>query len=652
MFNSIFRPGQIGNLEIKNRLVKPAQHMSAATEDGFITQDQVNYYSLWARGGVGLIIVEMSAIDLEGAAEIAMMIEIGSDEYVPGLANLAKAIKDNGARACIQLNHGGGVKVGEPAFAPSAYLYQNVMGIEQMSQELTEPQIEEIIVNFGKAGLRAKKAGFEAVEIHMAHGYLIDQFFSAKYNLRTDKWGGALENRMRFPLEVLKSVRKYVGNDFPVICRISGTSWEEGSSTLAESIPFARALEKNGADALNVSSAGPFTHYKIFIPIYYPRGDKVFLAEAIKRSGGIKIPVICNGGITVPELAEEILATGKADFVALGRPLWADPEWPNKAREGRANEIRPCVRQGISCTGAAIMRTGVETCSVNPEFHTAYEGTLDKTANPQKVAVIGGGPGGLQAAWAAATKGHKVTLYEKRNVLGGNLIEDSTPAFRVDKARLLEYFRNEMKRLAVNVKHEEATADTILKGKYDAVISATGAKRSKPKIKGIDKPIAIDFVEALQGKMKGNHIVILGTEYEFRCIDVAMYADELNKKATLLFPLEDMSQLQQALFTSEGVHEAMAVMDVLPAIKNINIQLGVKPVEITDRGVIVERNGKKETISADTVVYVPQFTVNDEVAKALEKKGVQVAKIGDCVEPMRLMCDAIHEGHAVAKKLP
>ena len=652
MFNSIFRPGTIGNLEIKNRLIKPAQHMSAADEKGFITQDQVNYYSLWARGGVGLIIVEMSAIDLEGAAEIPMMIEIGSDEYIPGLANLAKAIKDNGARACIQLNHGGGVKVGEPAFAPSAYLYQNVMGIQQMSQELTEPQIEETIENFGKAGLRAKKAGFEAVEIHMAHGYLIDQFFSAKYNLRTDKWGGSLENRMRFPLEVLKSVRKYVGNDFPVICRISGTSWEEGSSTLAESIPFARALEKNGADAINVSSAGPFTHYKIFIPIYYPRGDKVFLAEAIKRSGGIKIPIICNGGITVPELAEEILAAGKADFVALGRPLWADPEWPNKAREGRANEIRPCVRQGISCTGAAIMRTGVETCSVNPEFHTAYEGTLDKTANPQKVAVIGGGPGGLQSAWAAATKGHKVTLYEKRNVLGGNLVEDSTPAFRVDKARLLEYFRNEMKRLGVAVKHEEATADTIVKGKYDAVIVATGAKRSKPKIKGIDKPIAIDFVEALQGKMKGNHIVILGTEYEYRCIDVAMYAYELNKKATLLFPLEDMSQLQAALFTTEGVHEALAVMDVLPAIKNISIQLGVKPVEITDRGVVVERNGKKETISADTVVYVPQFTVNDEVAKALEKKGAQVAKIGDCVEPMRLMCDAIHEGHAVAKKLP
>ena len=651
MFNSIFRPGKIGNLEIKNRLIKPAQHMSAADEKGFITPDQLNYYSVWAKGGVGLIIVEMSAIDFEGAAEIALMIQIASDEYIPGLANLAKAIKDNGARAGIQLNHGGGVKVGEPAFAPSAYPYVNVVGIQQMSQELTEAQIEEIIENYGKAALRAKKAGFELVEIHMAHGYLPDEFFSAKYNLRTDKWGGDLENRMRFPLEVLKSVKKYVGDDFPVSCRISATGWEEGSTTLVESIPFAQALEKNGADALNVSSAGPFTHYKIFIPIYYPRGDKVFLAEAIKRSGGIKIPVICNGGITVPELAEEILAARRADFIALGRPLWADTEWPNKAREGRGNEIRPCVRQGISCIGAAIMRTGWETCSVNPEFHTAYEGTLDKTANPQKVAVIGGGPGGLQAAWAAATKGHEVMLYEKRDVLGGNLVEDSTPAFRVDKARLLEFFRNEMKRLGVAVKHEEATADTIVTGKYDAVIVATGAKRSKPKIKGIDKPIAIDFVEALQGKMKGDNIVILGTDYELRCIDVALYVAELNKKATLLFPLEDMSQLQEALFTTEGVHEALAVMDVLPAIRNVNIQLGMKPVEITDRGVVVEKNGKKETISADTVVYVPEFTVNDEVAKALEKKGVQVAKIGDCVEPMRLMCDTIHEGHAVAKKL-
>jgi 2-enoate reductase len=288
---------------------------------------------------------------------------------------------------------------------------------------------------------------------------------------------------------------------------------------------------------------------------------------------------------------------------------------------------------------------------VNPEFHTLYEGTLDRTANPQKVAVIGGGPGGLQAAWAAATKGHKVTLYEKRNVLGGNLVEDSTPAFRVDKVRLLEYFRHEMKRLGVTVTHEEATADTIVKGKYDAVIVATGARRSKPKIKGIDKPIAIDFVEALQGKMKGNHIVILCTEHEMRCVDVALYAYELNKKATLLSPLEDMLQLEIAMSGAEGVYQMKSAMEALSAVKDISIQVGVKPVEITDRGVVVEKNGKKETISADTVVYVPEFTVNDEVAKALEKKGVQVAKIGDCIEPMRLMCDAIHEGHAAAKKL-
>jgi 2,4-dienoyl-CoA reductase-like NADH-dependent reductase (Old Yellow Enzyme family)/thioredoxin reductase len=600
---------------------------------------------------VGLIIVEMCAIDFVGAAELPMMIMIGSDEHIPSLATLAKVIKDNGARAGLQVCHGGGCKVGEPSFGPSAYPYVNIMGIRQPSQELTEAEIEELIENYGKAGLRAKKAGFEMLEIHMAHGYLPDAFVSPKYNLRTDKWGGSLEKRMRFPIEVLKSVKKYVGNDFPVSCRISGTEWEEGGITLAESIPFAKTLEKNGADAINVSSAGAFTHYRILVTQYYPRGTNVFLAEAIKRSGGIKVPVICNGAITVPELAEEILATGKADFVAIGRPLWADPEWPNKAREGRVNEIRPCVRQNISCAGAAVMRTGVMTCSVNPEFNTVYEGTLDKTANPKNVAVIGAGPGGLQAAWVAATKGHKVTLYEKRNVLGGNLVEDSTPTFRVDKARLLSHFRNEMKRLGVTVKHEEATADTIVKGKYDAVIAATGTKRSKPKIKGIDKAIAIDFVEALQGKMKGNNIVILGTDYEVRCVDVALYADELNKKATLLFPLETERQLAEAIGAAESGMECQSIMEILPRLPNISIQYGVEPVEITDRGVVVEKSGKKETIPADTVVYVPEFTVNDDVATALEKKGVQVAKIGDCVEPMRLMCDAIHEGHKAAKKL-
>ena len=652
MFDHIFRPGKIGNLEIKNRLIKPAQHLGTASyKTGFITETQLNYYRNWAKGGVGLVIVEMAAIDYVGAAELPGMIMIGKDETIPGLASLAQTLKENGTAAGIQVCHGGGCKLGQPSFGPSKFPYVNIMGMKQDCEEMTEAQIGEAIQNYGQAALRAKKAGFEMVEIHMAHGYLPDAFCSPKYNLRTDQWGGSLEKRMRFPIEVLKSVKKNVGSDFPISCRISGTEWEEGGITLAESIPFAQALEKAGADAINVSSAGAFTHYKIIIPLYYPRGTNVFLAEEIKRSGGIKVPVICNGGITVPELAEEILATGKADFVAIGRPLWADTEWPNKAREGRVNEIRPCVRQNISCGGAAVMKSGVFTCSVNPEFQTHYEGTLDKTTSPRNVAVIGAGPGGLQAAWVAATKGHEVTLYEKRDVLGGNLVEDAVPAFRVDKARLLSFFRHEMKRLGVNVKHEEATADTIQKGKYDAVIVATGSRRTKPKVKGIDKPIAIDFVEALQGKMKGNNIVILATDHEIRCVDVALYANELNKKATLLFTQENATQLATDMGAAESGMQSQAIMDVLPKTPNITILLGVEPVEIKDRGVVVERNGKKETIPADTVVYVPEFVSNDEIANVLEKKGVKAAKVGDCVEPMRLMCYAIHEGHAAAKKL-
>ncbi len=649
MFENLFRPGRIGTLEVKNRIVKPGQHMLTADEKGYVSPLQMRLYTEWARGGTGLIIVEMAAIDFKGSVELPLQIMAAGDEFIPGLTELARAIRENGASPALQISHGGGVKLEPPAYAPSAMRYQTSVGVVD-AQELTIPEIEEIIEAFGQAAGRAKQAGFDMVEIHMAHGYLPAEFVSQRTNLRTDHYGGSIENRLRFPLQVLECVRSHVGRDFPLCCRISGTEYEENGITLMDSIQLARALERGGVDALNVSAAGSSNHYKVVIHHYYPRAYNVYLPEAVKKSGGIKVPIICNGGITTPELAEEILAAGKADYVAIGRPLWADPEWPKKAQEGRSQEIRPCTRGGIACTGPAALQHGGSHCSVNPEFRLEPEGTLEPVAKPRNVAVLGGGPGGLEAARIAAIKGHKVTLYEKRDVLGGNAFEDSVPQFKSERRRLLSYFEHELNRLGVTLKHEEATAETVEKGGFDTVIAATGSKRKMPKVRGADKSLVIDFVEALQGKMKGKNVVIVATDYETRCVDVALYAAEQDKRATLLFTQE----------TSEGLAETLAedtpmisqsIMEILPQNPNIDVHLGVKLLEITDQGVVVDEKGKKLTIAADTVILAPEFSPNDDLANALEKRGLEVHKVGDCVEPMRFFRDAIHEGHLAARQL-
>jgi len=624
--------------------------MLTADEKGYVSPLQMRLYSEWARGGTGLIIVEMAAIDFKGSVELPMQIMAASDGFIPGLTELARAIKENGASPALQISHGGGVKLEPPAYAPSAMRYQTSVGVVD-AQELTISEIEEIIEAFGQAAGRAKRAGFDMVEIHMAHGYLPAEFVSQRTNLRTDHYGGSIENRLRFPLQILECVRSHVGKDFPLSCRISGTEYEENGITLVDSIQLARALERGGVDALNVSAAGSSNHYKVVIHHYYPRAYNVYLPEAVKKSGGIKVPIICNGGITTPELAEEILAAGKADFIAIGRPLWADPEWPKKAQEGRSQEIRPCTRGGTSCCGTAGMLQGLGMhCTVNPEFGKEYEQTLDPVAKPRNVAIVGGGPGGLEAARVAAIKGHKVTLYEKRDVLGGNAVEDSVPEFKSERRRLLGYFEHELNRLGVTIKHEEATAETVEKGGFDTVIAATGSKRAKPKIRGADKSLVIDFVEALQGKMKGKNVVIAATDYETRCVDVALYAAEQDKKATLLFTQETEEQVAEAL-AEEGPMIGQSIMELLPQNPNIDVHLGVKLLEITDQGVVVDEKGKKQTIAADTVVLAPEFSPNDDLANVLEKRGLEVHRIGDCVEPMRFFRDAIHEGHLAARTL-
>ncbi|OGO04677.1 MAG: hypothetical protein A2Y91_06975 [Chloroflexi bacterium RBG_13_54_8] len=387
------------------------------------------------------------------------------------------------------------------------------------------------------------------------------------------------------------------------------------------------------------------TVHHTITPIYFPQGCNVELSARIKKA--VAIPVMAVGSINRVELAEEVLASGKADIICICRPLLADPFFAQKGMKGKLRDIRPCIRCTEGCFGAIVANKPV-TCTVNAELAVPYEQTLNRVAKPKKVAVVGGGPAGMEAARVASVKGHKVTLYEKRQ-LGGNLIEDSTSDFKKERRQLITYFTTQLRQLGVNIKREEANANTIERNKFDAVVLATGASRGKPDLKGVESVSVIDAVAAYHGEAKGNKVVVVANEWRHGCIDAAMYLMEQGKKVTIVFDGETLDMMM-AVGAVVSATDMMAMWEVMAA-KRLEAVYGMTVREITDRGVVaVNKEGKETAFAADTVVVPPKFTPNDALAKALAKSGVKVYCAGDCVEPRRFY-NAIHEGHAVARQL-
>jgi len=646
MFERLFNPGKIGEMEVKNRFILAPMYVGSADSDGFVTQRTLDYYAERARGGVGLAIVEYSYIDDKASKSVFNQIAISRDEHIPGLSKLAKAIKENGARAGIQICHTGGCRMTlEPSVSPSGIPVAPPLGGVAESEELTVEGIKEIVDSFAQAAKRAKEAGFDMVELHGAHGYLITEFFSRHANKRTDAYGGSLYGRMKFGLEVVAAVRELVGKDFPLGIRISGTDYDENGITLDESIAFAKELERAGVDIIHVSGSTDMVVHKVFLPIYYPRAYNVYLAEAVKKSVN-KVPVVASGGITTPDLGELILMTGKADFVSLAKPLLADPYLPLKAKEGRIEDIRPCIRC-LQCY-ATVLKLEQSKCSVNPEVGIEYEHKIEAVENPRHIGVIGGGPAGLEAARVAALKGHEVTLYEKGDTLGGYLNEASVSEHKADIRWLIKYFMVQLEKLGVTVKKEDGNVEAIENAGFDAVIVATGSTRSMPEYRGVDKPSVIDVVDAYHRQI-GKSAVILADRWEVGCCEIALHFAELGMETMLLFLGSDMETLEDVTF---GINPA-SLAALLDTIKQsyIDMRVGLDLEEITDKGVVVvDKNGETYNFSVDTVVVVPTFVPDKELANELQKRGHEVYVAGDCVE-IGTIYDAIHAGHQAGRQV-
>jgi len=481
----LFSPLKIKSLELVNRAVMPPMGTNLGNPDGTVSEANLAYIKRRAVGGAGLIITEIASVHPSGSA---MPNELGAydDRFVPGLKRISDAVHAAGGKVALQLHHAGReslhlLQQGK-AVAPSA-IRSLVFGLTP--REMTREEIREIIVAFGAASARALEAGFDAVEVHGAHGYLLTQFLSALSNKRSDEYGGSFSNRSRFMIEVLQEVRKTVGKDFPISLRLSVEECIKDGYTFEDIQPVLANLVKAGADILHASlgthgSPGGITT----APFEYQPGFNVWRAQKVKEVVGL--PVIAVGRFTDPSLANEVIARGEADLVAFGRQYLADPDFLIKAREGRPEDIRKCIACNQGCIERLLLGEGKIRCALNPETGQEMIYPQGPAGVRRRVWVVGSGPGGLTAAYEAARLGHEVTLYEQEEETGGQLRFARQSPFKDQYGTWASWLTSQAKKIGV-IMHTgvEVTESVLSEGNPEVVILATGGEQIKPDIPGI-----------------------------------------------------------------------------------------------------------------------------------------------------------------------
>jgi 2,4-dienoyl-CoA reductase-like NADH-dependent reductase (Old Yellow Enzyme family)/thioredoxin reductase len=628
--NPLATPISIGGVKIKNRFVVAPMVTVFCDQEGMATDRFIAYHEAKARGGWGLIIVEDYAVDPLGRGFWTP--GLWNDKQIDSHARLVQAVHKAGAKIIAQIYHAGrqtsSALIGAQPVSASP-LPCPVMG--EVPRELSIPEIKKIVSQFGDTALRAKKAGFDGVEVHGAHGYLIAQFMSKYSNKRTDEYGGSLENRLRFPLEIVADIRRKCGPDFLIDFRISGEEHVPGGRTIEETKAIAMALEKAGIDLIHVS-AGTYESAWAIIP---PMGTTLaWIADyAAEVKKVVHIPVITVGRINDPFLAESILLSGKADLIAMGRGSLADPELPNKFLQGNSEDIRPCIGCQQGCL-EVLFRNEPIRCLVNPTLGFEYLSELKKAASPRKVTVVGGGPAGMEAARAAALAGHEVTLYEKSDRLGGQFAVAAIPPGKGDITSYLAWAARQLKKLRVEVKlNTEYTASLYRKEKPEVVILATGASPLKPSIKGIEGEKVVTAEEVLKGKKVTQPQVVIAGGGMVGC-ETATYLASMGREVTIV-------EMLPTIATDEETTRRFMLIKMLEE-KRVNIITGAEITEITEKGVRVNKGKSTLDLPAQTVVLAMGMQANDSLVRELGKKAT-VKLIGDAKSPRNAL-EAIREG--------
>jgi 2,4-dienoyl-CoA reductase-like NADH-dependent reductase (Old Yellow Enzyme family)/thioredoxin reductase len=649
-FPKLFSPIKVGSLELSNRFVVPPMGFDLTNEvangGGIVNQAVIDYWVARARGGWGLLIFEFTAIDPLGKAG-PRHIGIWNDAFVAGFKQLTEAVHKYGARIAIQLGHAGRQTTEKIIGAQPVSASPIACPVaRETPRELASEEVYELVEKFGDAAVRARDAGFDAVEIHGAHGYLIAQFMSAYTNKRIDEFGGSFHNRMKFPVEIIRNVRRKIGSSFPLLFRISGEEKVPGGRTIDETRAAARMLVEEGIDAIDVSVSVNVTGKYIIAPAVLPPGFLLSSGEEIKKA--VSVPVISVGRINHPMYAEDAIETGKADLIAWGRSSLADPELPNKVAAGQLDDICPCIACLQGCARLLELHDDPlaelkVTCLVNPFCARESEMRIKPAAKSKKVVIVGGGPGGLEAAWVAAACGHQVTLYEKQRALGGQFRIAAIPPFKQEIARAIAYYIHMCQKYGVSLKTGvTATVAQILAEKPDVVIVATGGEPFIPDIEGVSGARVVTAWDILEGKQPaGNRVLMVGGGM-VGC-EVADFLGEHLHDVTLMEMLLEIAQ-DVPLYVRDFLMQRLRDYSV-------KIETGTSVVKFLDNGVIVNKDGNESRLEGfDTIVLALGAKSVNDLEEQLADKVPELYVIGDALAP-RQAIDAIEEGARVALKL-
>lgn len=651
----LLSPTKIGGVTLRNRVVMAAMGMSQS-DNGFVNQAVLNHYAARAEGGVGAVVVEVTCVDAPLGLNTKGMLVIDDDKYIPGMRQLADVIHAGGAKAFLQISHTGrGARraiIGQQPVGPSAVPmpYSFMMGLgNETPRALTVEEIHEIEEKYAQAALRAKKAGFDGVELHSVGYYLGQQFLSSTANVRTDEYGGSRENRMRFHLNILRRIRALCGDDFAVIVKISVIEMgKDGGISLADGVYFCKRFQQEGVDALEIlagkwsSEAGknekPESAYPDCMAVALCSLMKagIFLTTGKKAT----VPLIGGGRAQNPAAAEKALKKGQCEMIFIGHALLVQPDLVNLIEQDREDEIRPCIGCG-HCIDHQLQHGGKAICSGNAVLARGENDyTIPPALTKKRVAVIGGGVAGVEAARIAAKRGHKVDLFEKENEIGGQMNVACVPPFKQHLGLLKPWLERQLALTGVQVHlGEEVTREKLLALRPDVIVCATGVKPAKLPIPGIER--AKHAKQVLKGEATGKNVVVVGGG-SVGCETAELLAAQ-GKRVTVV-------EMQEELAANTGKTAQTILLGHLKS-RGVRLMTGCRVEQIDEANVICrQKDGDTITLPSDTVVLAVGDVPNDSLYQSLKDDGIELYNIGDA-NGGGIIPNAVYDGYTVGCRI-